>query len=219
MRVLDMVGSDVDHFECPWCGAHDRERHLFMYMHTIGLFDSLPSMTVLHFAPERHLSRIITLAKPMHYVKCDLYPSMPDIEQIDMLAIPYPAEKFDLIIANHVLEHVADDLCALKEIRRVLKPNGYAILQTPYSTKLQHTWSDPGIDSDIIRLQAYGQEDHVRLFGRDIFERFTSAGLESCVGTHQQLLREYNPEKYGINEKEPFFLFKRTVSPLPSCPL
>ena len=209
MRVLGIVGSDVDHFECPWCGAHDRERHLLMYMCATSLFDSLPNMAVLHFAPERRLSQLISATNPMCYIKCDLYPQASDIEKIDILAIPYPAESFDLVIANHVLEHVADDLSALVEIRRVLKPGGYAILQTPYSANLHHTWSDPGIDTDIARLQAYGQEDHVRLFGQDVFERFSSTGLEPCIGTHDQITPEYNSEKYGVNAKEPFFLFRR----------
>lgn len=214
MFALDMIGSDIAHFECPWCGCHDRERHLLMYMRVTGLFESLSNKAVLHFAPERVLSSLIAAQKPLRYIRCDLHPQTPDIENIDISAIPYPVESFDLVIANHVLEHVADDLCALKEIRRVLKPSGHAILQTPYSAKLHHTWFDPGIDTDIARLQAHGQEDHVRLFGKDIFERFISAGLESCVGTHNQLLGEYKPERYGVNEKEPFFLFKRQTNNL-----
>ncbi len=210
--ALNMIGSDVDHFECPWCGCHDRERHLLMYMRASGLFESLSNKVILHFAPERRLSPLITGQKPLRYIRCDLYPQTPDIEKIDICSIPYPAEIFDFVIANHVLEHVADDLAALAEIYRVLKPGGYAILQTPYSAKLHHTWSDPGIDTDDARLQAYGQEDHVRLFGRDIFERFSSVGLESCVSTHNQLLPQYDPKKYGVNRKEPFFLFRCSAS-------
>jgi hypothetical protein len=110
-----------------------------------------------------------------------------------------------------VLEHVGNDRTALTEIHQVLKPGAYAILQTPYSAKLHHTWSDPGIDTDIARLQAYGQEDHVRLFGRDIFERFTATGLKSCVSTHSQLLQEYDAQRYWVNAQEPFFLFQRQV--------
>lgn len=211
MFALDMIGSDIDHFECPWCGCHDRERHLLMYMRAAGLFESLSNKAILHFAPERRLSPLIAEQKPLRYIRCDLYPQTPDIEKIDILAIPYPEESFDLIIANHVLEHVADDQAALLEIYRVLKPGGCAILQTPYSAKLHHTWSDPGIDTDNARLQAYGQEDHVRLFGRDIFGRFTSVGLESCVSTHDQLIPQYDPKKYGVNGKEPFFLFRRSA--------
>lgn len=209
MHTLEVVGSDVENFECPWCGAHDRERHLLMYIRATSLFEAISKISILHFAPERRLSRLISATIPVRYIKCDLYPQASDIEKINILSIPYPEESFDLVIANHVLEHVANDLAALAEVYRVLKPGGYAILQTPYSTKLHYTWSDPGIDTDKARLQAYGQEDHVRLFGRDVFERFRSVGLESYVSTHNQLLQEYDPRKYGVNEKEPFFFFRR----------
>jgi SAM-dependent methyltransferase len=211
MRALDVIGSDLNYFECPWCGAHDRERHLLMYMHASSLFDNMKSMSILHFAPELRLSRFISSQNPARYIKCDLYPTAPDIERIDIMAIPFTDKSFDLIIANHILEHVVDDIKALQEIRRILKVGGRAILQTPYSLKLHHTWSDPGIDTDNARMQAYGQEDHVRLFGRDIFERFTSVILESYVSTHDQLLPQYDPKRYGVNIKEPFFLFRRSA--------
>ena len=211
MRALEVIGSDPDNHECPWCGALDRERHLLMYMRTAGLFDSLPGMAILHFAPERRLSRLIEATKPARYIKCDLYPDAPEVERVDMLAIPYPDKTFDLVIANHVLEHVTDDTLALEEIRRVLKPGGYAILQTPFSPKLHSTWSDEGIDNDQARLQAYGQEDHVRLFGRDLFDLFAAVGLASRVRQHTEVVSEFDPEEYGVNIAEPFFLFERRV--------
>ncbi len=126
----------------------------------------------VHFAPERRLSKRIAASNPSRYVRCDLYPQSADVIHVDMLAIPFDNESFDFVIANHVLEHVDDDLKALAEIRRVLRIGGYAILQTPYSNKLHHTWQDAGVADDQSRLQVYGQEDHVRLFGRDIFQRF-----------------------------------------------
>lgn len=211
MSALEVVGSDLDHFGCPCCGAHDRERHLLLYMQATGLMDRMSGMEVLHFAPEAHLSRAIAQASPRSYRKGDLYPCTADVERIDLLAISAETESFDLVIANHVLEHVSDDLAAVREIRRVLRPGGYAILQTPFSAKLHRTWSDPGIDTDSARLQAYGQEDHVRLFGRDIFERFASVGLTGCGGSHESLLGTCDATKYGVNPLEPFFLFRRPV--------
>lgn len=209
MRVLDGVGSNVDQFECPRCGAHDRERHLLMYLERMGLLASMQGKSVLHFAPEKRLARRITAIAPSRYVPCDLYPSTPDVQRVDMLEMPFEDKTFDLVIANHVLEHVDDDLKALAEIHRVLKPGGHAILQTPYSEKLHHTWQDPGIDTDAARLQAYGQADHVRLFGRDIFTRFASAGLVSYVQQHDDVLLDTDEVLLGINPKEPFFLFRR----------
>lgn len=209
-RVLDGVGSDIDNFGCPRCCAHDRERHLFMYLDASGLLSDMHGKAVAHFAPEKHLSRRIAEADPARYVRCDLYPTSPEIQRIDMLSMEFESESFDLLIANHVLEHVADDRQALSEIRRVLKVGGYAILQTPYSRKLHQTWEDAGISDDSARLQAYGQADHVRRYGRDIFDRFILAGFNSCVRQHRELLADVDPVKFGVNREEPFFLFQRS---------
>jgi len=142
MLALDVVGSDAGNFECPRCGCHDRERHLLLYLQASGLWEAMRGMDILHFAPERRLSPLIQAQGPSRYVKCDLYPSAPDMVQVDMLRMPFEEATFDLLIANHVLEHVDDDVRALSEIRRVLKPGGAAILQTPYSTVLRQTWQD-----------------------------------------------------------------------------
>ncbi len=207
MRALNIVGSDLDHFECPACGSSDRERHLQLYMEGRGIFSAIKGQTVVHFAPEPAIVHRIQQSGPSRYVRCDLYPAHPDVEKVDMQVMPFADSSIDLLIANHVLEHVADDLRALDEIRRILKPTGRAILQTPYSAKLISTWSDAGIADDKARLQAYGQEDHVRLYGADIFERFSSRGLRSCVQRHDELLAQHDPVTYGLNKFEPFFLF------------
>lgn len=209
MQALAMVGSDVEQFECPRCGAHDRERHLFLYMKASGVFANIAGASILHFAPEKRLSPIIAAQGPAQHVRCDLYPESPDIQRVDIQAIPFAAESFDLVLANHVLEHVSSPDDALAEVRRVLKPGGYAILQTPYASKLQRTWEDPGIDTPQARLHGHGQEDHLRLFGRDIFDRIVAAGMESQVHCHADLLGEVDAAIAGVNAAEPFFLFRK----------
>jgi len=212
MSALDVVGSDVDNFSCPWCQSHDRERHLFLFMQAAGIFSFISGRRVLHFAPETHLSRLIQKAKPETLVKCDLHPWAPDMVEMDLLALPYADDYFDLLIANHVLEHVEDDRRAVAEIARVLKPGGYAILQTPYSAVLERTWEDAGICSEESRLEAFGQEDHVRLFGKDIFDRIAQQGLVPKVQSHEELLAGYSPHRFGLNDREPFFLFAKPAA-------
>lgn len=209
MRALDIVGSDIDNFECPRCGAHDRERHLLMYLQASGLIKRMPDLRILHFAPERQLAKFIGALSPIEYVKCDLHPSSIDVERMDIEHILRDDKSLDLILANHVLEHVENDAAALSEIHRVLKVGGIAILQTPFSSRLQRTWSDPGIVGDIPRLQAYGQEDHVRLYGKDIFDRFVACGFAAGVSSHDELLPDRNAHEFGVNPDEPFFRFWR----------
>lgn len=209
MSALEVVGSDVENFECPRCGSHDRERHLFLYLRTMGFIEWMHNKSILHFAPEKRLSQKILAAGPAQYTQCDLAPQSSDVIKVDMLDIEFDSECFDVVIANHVLEHVGDVARARKEILRILKVGGYAILQAPYSPKLRKTWSDPGIDTAVARLQAYGQEDHVRLFGADIFNATISVGFESCVREHMDLLADFDSNVYGVNFREPLFLFKR----------
>ncbi len=203
----DVIGSDIDNFECPACGCHDRERHLLLYLRASGLFDELAGTRILHLAPERHLGRLIRNSRPLSYVQGDLYPAHPEIRRIDLMDIAYPDGSFDWVIANHVLEHVADDAQSLREIRRVLRPGGKAILQTPYANRLPNKVEDASIVSAVARLATYGQEDHCRLYGADFSEFVTSFGFSAQTKTHQNLLVDIDPQKAGVNPREPFLLF------------
>jgi SAM-dependent methyltransferase len=210
MRELQVIGSDLDHYECPACGCNDRERHLLFYLRGAGLLEKMRGKSLLHFAPEPRLTAFIERTGLVRHVRGDLFPSVAGVEKIDMLAIAYPDESFDFVMANHVLEHVDDDARALSELRRVLRSGGVAVLQTPYSGVLEHTLSDPGVSTAAARLERYGQVDHVRLYGRDIFARFVSAGFVSRVTQHDQALPDVDPVRFGVNRREPFFLFERT---------
>jgi SAM-dependent methyltransferase len=210
MIALDVIGSNVGKFACPRCGAHDRERHLLMYFDSVSMWANINGGSVLHFAPERIFAQRVLNAKPAKYIKADLFPSATGVIREDITKLSFADGIFDLVIANHILEHVIDDNSAMKEVFRVLKPGGFAILQTPYSNKLLHTFSDDGIIDDEARLQAFGQEDHVRLYGKDLFVKLEKAGFESRVATHAQLLSKLDPDCYGVNAREPFMCYQRT---------
>ncbi|WP_168174218.1 class I SAM-dependent methyltransferase [Rhodanobacter sp. C06] len=184
---------------------------MLMFLQSSGLLETMRGKAILHFAPERNLSHWIAAAEPSTYVRCDLEPTSPAVRRIDMMAIDAEPGSFDFLIANHVLEHVADDRRALQEVYRVLKPGGHAILQTPFARKLHATWEDQGIADDKARLQAYGQADHVRLYGSDIFKRFAASGLEPLAYLHSELLPDTDADTHGINQDEPFFLFRKKL--------
>lgn len=209
-QALEIVGSDLDHYLCPWCGCNDRERHLWLYLEHGGLFPKLTGKAVLHFAPEPRLTAKIMAARPARHVQADLFPTHAVIDQVDLMAMPYADASFDVVIANHVLEHVADDRTALTDVRRVLRPGGLAVLQTPFSHVLAHTICDGGVTSKKARRQLYGQEDHVRLYGRDVFDRIAAAGFTSRVVAHDVALAGVDAARFGVNRAEPFFLFERS---------
>src|SRR5262245_38860094 len=106
-----------------------------------------------------------------------LYPWAPRIQRIDLTALPYPDADFDVVIANHVLEHVADESRALAEIRRVVRPGGWAMLSVPIAQKLDRTREDPSVVAPEARERLFGQSDHLRLYGRDYPQRLARAGF------------------------------------------
>ena len=182
----------------------------FAYLRESRLLDDMRGKSLLHFAPEPRLTLRLDQVGLARHVRADLFPSAPGIKKVDMLAIPYADQSFDFVMANHVLEHVADDGRALTELRRVLRPGGRAILQTPYSEVLEHSLCDSGINTTDARLQLYAQEDHVRLYGRDIFVRFAWVGFAPRVTRHDEILPGIDARRFGMNRLEPFFLFERT---------
>jgi SAM-dependent methyltransferase len=177
-----------------------------MYFDKLNLWARVTGSSVIHFAPEDKLAQRIMSQKPALYVKADLFPNSPGVERIDITAIPRPGESFDLLICNHVLEHVHDDRRALSEIFRVLKPGGNAILQTPFSFFLSNTFCDPSINTDALRNRYYAQEDHVRLYGRDLFTRIEGSGLSLRLRTHAQCLSDFDASIYGVNAREDLIL-------------
>ena len=207
-----VVGSDLANFECPACGCHDRERHLYLYLQATGLLRSMAKARILHLAPETHLQRLIAQAAPQDYVLGDLFPSRPDIQRIDLMDIDLPDSQLDFVIANHVLEHVHDDVKALHEIRRVLRPGGCAILQTPFASLNDHKFEDAGITSEHARLLAYGQEDHCRLYGADFSDFVASRGFIDRTATHAELLPDIDPRRMGVNPREPFLCFMKPLA-------
>src|SRR5882762_6682315 len=89
IKVLDVIGSDVENFSCPRCGAHDRERHLLMYFDHAGMWPTIEGAAVLHFAPERVLSRRILNARPARYIMADLFPSAEEITREDLTKLSF----------------------------------------------------------------------------------------------------------------------------------
>lgn len=213
LDALNMVGSDPENFKCMYCGASDRERHLFMFFEKLKIWNRIPSFSILHFAPERNLSERIKSLNPVEYIKADLFPRDETIQKVDATDIPFGAGKFDLIICNHVLEHIPDYRKALQEIYRVLKAGGIAILQTPYSKLLVKNFDDENINSPELQLFFYGQRNHVRVFGeQQFFSDLESNGFELEIKRNDAFFTDTECIYYGVNKKEDLIMVRKPHS-------
>ena len=115
--------------ECPRCRSLERHRVMWLYLEReTGLFRD--SLDVLHVAPEPWLERRLRGLPRIRYVGGDLRPTGEQV-RLDLTAVPYPDASFDLAICAHVLDEIPDDRLAMRELRRVLRPGGALVLQTP----------------------------------------------------------------------------------------
>jgi SAM-dependent methyltransferase len=203
---VGVTGSNLRRFYCPHCRSIDRERHLKLFFDRLQIWDCFKG-ALLHLAPEPALAAAILEHDPSRYIAGDLQPQDPLVEKIDIEAIPYPDEAFDVVICNHVLEHVNHPAIALEEVGRVLRRGGRFICQTPFARRLSKTLEDPLLQSEDDRIFFYAQHNHLRLFGIDLEELICEAGFVGSLRAHDELLPGIDPEEVGINECEPFFDF------------
>ncbi|MBR3623627.1 MAG: class I SAM-dependent methyltransferase [Selenomonadaceae bacterium] len=192
-------GGYRKNFQCPLCGGVDRERwQLWVLSKYTEIFRE--SCRILHFAPEPHISEFIA-ANP----NCDYYTG--DIIQgramhvTDILNIQYKDETFDYVIMNHVLEHIEDMGKAVSEVKRVLKPAGKLILSFPICADCD-TLELPNVKTPEERLQYYGQEDHVRLFGRDYLKIIEGFGFNATVYSPKECCDNEEISRYGFIEDD-----------------
>ncbi len=165
---------------CPRCLSLERHRLLWLWLtRETDLAESRPRL--LHVAPEvclmRRLKKIYA-SDPARYVTADLESPLADLH-FDVQRIPLPDASFDAVICNHILEHVADDRAALRELHRILRPGGWGIVLSPVDCARAATFEDDTITDPDERTRLFGQYDHRRVFGRDYADRLRSAGFET----------------------------------------
>lgn len=196
-------GSKVAHREnalCPNCLSLERHRLLWLYLekHT-GFFTN--DLDVLHMAPEQCFYGRFKKLKNLNYLCGDLYSPLADIK-FDLHDIPLEDNRFDVILCNHVLEHVEDDHRCMQELCRVLKPGGFAILQVPIDYSREETYEDPSITSPEDREKHFWQKDHLRLYGKDYPKKLEAAGFTVVQENMASEMPTDLAERYRIQTSE-----------------
>ena len=120
----------------------------------------------------------------------------------DICNLPFKDNEFDVILCNHVLEHIPDDTKAMQELYRVLKPDGMAILQIPQDLSREETFEDHSITDKKERAKIFGQYDHVRIYGRNYFEKLRSVGFEVIEEDYTNKIAPEFVEKYRLAKGE-----------------
>lgn len=183
---------------CPQCLSLERHRLLNCYLiDQTNLFETSSLLTILHVAPERILQKKLCAAPNVNYVSIDLASPLAQLH-MDITDLQFDDCTFDVILCLHVLEHVPNDRVAIRELYRVLKPGGWAILQSPIDFSKAETFEDATITTPEGRLLAFGQDDHVRIYGRDYQERLKEAGFEILVDDYVRHLPTTTIERYRL---------------------
>ena len=181
---------------CPGTLSLERHRLLWLYLDRETNFLS-SNLKVLHVAPEQVFYKKFKKLKNWEYFTFDLNSPIADIKG-DLISTNFKDEYFDLIICNHVLEHIEDDKSALDEMYRILKYNGISILQVPINVKRENTFEDLSIKSKIQREKYFGQYDHVREYGLDFKDRVEQAGFKVEMINYSEKISEDLVIKYGL---------------------
>jgi ubiquinone/menaquinone biosynthesis C-methylase UbiE len=190
--------------KCPTCGSLERHRQLWLFFEAeTNLFTD--RLRMLHIAPERCIATRLHARKNIDYLSADLIPSWAMVH-MDLTDIHFPAETFDVIYASHVLEHVPDDRLAMRELYRVLRCGGWAILQVPIWRP--RTNEDPTVTDPAERERRFGQSDHVRMYGHDgVYEqRLREAGFDVSVNRFARELSSETVRRYRLREAEDIYL-------------
>lgn len=186
---------------CPDTLSLERHRLIWLYLQEkTDFFTAKHKM--LHIAPELCFMEHFEALPNLEYITGDLESPLAKVK-MDIHHIPFEDNTFDVSFCNHVMEHVADDIASMKEIYRVLKPGGWAIIQVPFFPPIpEETFEDDSITDPKEREKVFGQDDHVRLYGKDYPDRLRKAGFKVTEDKFVQELPKEKVKRYALPEDE-----------------
>jgi SAM-dependent methyltransferase len=192
-------GSRRKNAWCPKCESLERHRLLAMYFENkTDIYKK--SLRLLHVAPETIFYNKFIKQSNIDYYPADKFNKMypAGTHYIDILDIDMPDESFDVIICNHVFQYIDEDLKAMRELYRVLKKGGWAIMQVPINKKLEKTFEDTSITDPVEREKAFGLKDHVRFYALDYADRLREAGFNVKIDDYTSEFSDADNFKYGF---------------------
>lgn len=180
-----MIGNGKRVGLCPYCQSYDRGRWFYFILKNFtSIFED--GGEILHFAPERQIEMQLRKIKNCNYHTADIVEGVADYT-VDMTNMPFEDNKFDYIIANHVMEHIEDEEKAISELKRCIREKGRIILSFPVTMDV-NTFEIGNLEQEEERIYYYGQGDHVRLYGKDFKEHLEAYGLKIEVYRPEELL-------------------------------
>tara|TARA_R110002049_G_scaffold993_3_gene7141 strand:- start:19315 stop:20079 length:765 start_codon:yes stop_codon:yes gene_type:complete len=178
----------------------ERHRLLWLYLKNETDFFST-QLKVLHFAPEQAFYKRFRNMKNLDYITTDLNSPLADVKA-DICNLPFENDSFDVILCNHVLEHIPDDTKAMQELYRILKVGGTGIFQIPQDLNREKTFEDNSITDKKERAKIFGQYDHVRIYGRDYFEKLRNIGFKVKEVDYTSSFSEADITRYCLAKGE-----------------
>lgn len=195
--------------QCPICESIPRHRIMATWMDAHK--EILQNKKILYFALEKGINLWLK-RNSIQVTTADLYASA-DLK-LNIEDTKLPDSSWDWIVCNHVLEHVTEYKKALRELYRILKPDGKLIISFPILDSLPTLIEETGHteENKKKRIQLYGQADHLRIFGRDSKAILESIGFSVTVidGSKmpQNILPVVGPADYDVNY---LFLCQKSV--------
>ncbi|NVK53814.1 MAG: methyltransferase domain-containing protein [Flavobacteriaceae bacterium] len=178
------------------------ERHRLLWLYLQNETDFFTSKKkVLHMAPEQCFLSVFKKQPNLDYTTADLYSPIADVKA-DICNLPFEDSAFDVVFCNHVLEHIPNDTLAMQELYRVMKPNGFGIFQIPQDLNRATTFEDNSITDEKERAKIFGQYDHVRVYGRDYFDKLRAVGFKVDEVDYTKKIAQKDVERFCLSKGE-----------------
>ncbi len=183
---------------CPSCLSLERHRLLWLYLVRETTIEQERGR-ILHIAPEVCIKRKLgRMHKGANYITADLESPLADLH-FDVQAIPLEDGFADVILCNHIMEHIEDDRLAMRELRRILSPTGWGIILAPVEQDREVTFEDDTITDEAERTRIFGQYDHRRIYGRDYPDRLREAGFKVEAINYIESFSAQEQHLYSLN--------------------